>query len=62
LFLLDTVFLPEGWHHAVLNVGGPINMAVTHNCVIDTENIYSRLQETHVEFIEAYESLKRGKK
>ena len=52
----DTVNLPEGWWHAVVNLD-EINIAVTHNAVVALAPIADRLRNTHAEFVESYEAL-----
>jgi histone arginine demethylase JMJD6 len=48
----ETVYVPAGWPHAVLNIGDGINVAVTHNYATNRPEFWEALQKEEPEMAE----------
>lgn len=56
----ETVFVPAGWPHAVLNIGDGMNVALTHNYATNRPQFWEALANEEPEMAERLENALKG--
>jgi histone arginine demethylase JMJD6 len=56
----ETVYVPAGWPHAVLNIGDGINVAITHNYATNRPEFWAALYNEEPEMAERLKDALRG--